>query len=99
MPPTLSRPQAPQLQFSAYDMQLWSMMSYVRPSETIAVFFNEYPVKGTNWGFTPAMATIPGQPDDGARERYPYHPDDAGHPGGTAPLRRPDLGSARRRPW
>ena len=69
-------PQAPQLQFSAYDMQLWSMMSYVRPSETDAVFFNEYPVKGTNWGFTPGDGqTIPGQPDDGGhRERYPTTP-------------------------
>ena len=46
-------PIPPLLQSSAYDMQLWSMLSYIRPDETNAVFFNQYPVQGTNWGTTP----------------------------------------------
>ena len=39
-------------QFSVYDMQLWSILSYVTPYETTAPFFNGYPVTGTGWGTT-----------------------------------------------
>jgi serralysin len=52
-------------QFSAYDMQLWSIMSYIRPFEQNAFFFNQYPdeVKQTDWGIsadgTPRWPTTP----------------------------------------
>jgi hypothetical protein len=37
-------------QFGPYDMALWTMMSYITPSETKATFYADYPVKGTSWG-------------------------------------------------
>jgi len=43
-----------QVQISVYDTMLWSMMSYVRPENSGAAFFDQYPVMGTNWGTTPA---------------------------------------------
>jgi serralysin len=36
-------------QFGAYDTLLWSVMSYVNPTNTAAKFFANYPVTGTNW--------------------------------------------------
>jgi len=36
-------------QFSAYDTRLWSIMSYIMPSDT-ATYSSQYPVTGTNWG-------------------------------------------------
>ena len=36
-------------QFSVYDTRLWSLMSYIDPSEA-AKFSSQYPVKGTHWG-------------------------------------------------
>ena len=33
-------------QFGPYDMALWTMMSYITPSETKATFYADYPVKG-----------------------------------------------------
>lgn len=38
------------VQFSPYDSRLWSVMSYIDPSDSSAHFFSSYPVKGTNWG-------------------------------------------------
>jgi hypothetical protein len=52
-------------QFSAYDMQLWAIMSYIRPFEHNAFFFSQYPdeVKQTDWGIsangTPRWPTTP----------------------------------------
>ena len=37
-------------QFSAYDMLLWTVMSYIAPHETETKFFKSYPVTGTSWG-------------------------------------------------
>ena len=58
-----NNPIPPLLQSSTYDMQLWSMLSYITPAETNAVFFNQYPVQGTNWGTTsegfPRLPTTP----------------------------------------
>ena len=39
-------------QFSAYDTRLWSIMSYISPTDTSAAYYNQYPVTGTNWGTT-----------------------------------------------
>ncbi len=36
-------------QFSAYDTRLWSIMSYIEPRTTSSLYFNSYPVTGTNW--------------------------------------------------
>ncbi len=36
-------------QFSVYDTLLWSIMSYIDPSDTTARFFSKYPVTGTDW--------------------------------------------------
>ena len=40
-------------QFSAYDTTLWSLMSYISPTDTTAQFYNAYTVTGTNWGANP----------------------------------------------
>ena len=40
-------------QFSKYDTPLWSLMSYISPTDTTAQFYNAYTVTGTNWGQTP----------------------------------------------
>jgi Peptidase M10 serralysin C terminal len=37
-------------QFSAYDTRLWTLMSYINPSDTSAKYYSSYPVTGTNWG-------------------------------------------------
>ena len=48
-------------QFGPYDMKLWTLMSYVAPDQA-AVYSNQYPVTGTNWGGyspqTPMMMDI-----------------------------------------
>ena len=36
-------------QFSAYDSRLWSVMSYIPPSDTSAKDYASYPVSGTDW--------------------------------------------------
>ncbi|HET7086182.1 MAG TPA: M10 family metallopeptidase C-terminal domain-containing protein [Rhizomicrobium sp.] len=36
-------------QFSPYDTQLWTIMSYINPRST-AEYSSQYPVMGTNWG-------------------------------------------------
>jgi peptidase M10/serralysin-like protein/hemolysin type calcium-binding protein len=36
-------------QFSAYDTRLWSIMSYIEPSDARAEYFSSYPVTGTAW--------------------------------------------------
>lgn len=41
-------------QFSAYDTRLWSIMSYIEPRTTSSLYFNSYPVTGTDWGFGPS---------------------------------------------
>ena len=40
-------------QFSAYDMRLWSLMSYIDPWQGHAKYYDSYPVTGTEWGFAP----------------------------------------------
>jgi len=39
------------VQFSPYDMRLWSLMSYISPGES-AAYSAQYPVTGTDWGTT-----------------------------------------------
>ena len=36
-------------QYSAYDMTMWTLMSYIGPTEDDAKYFGEYPVTGTAW--------------------------------------------------
>ncbi|WP_170149411.1 M10 family metallopeptidase C-terminal domain-containing protein [Rhodoplanes roseus] len=38
-------------QYSAYDTRLWSIMSYIDPTDTSAKYYNSYPVSGANWGW------------------------------------------------
>ncbi|MBY0611641.1 MAG: M10 family metallopeptidase C-terminal domain-containing protein [Beijerinckiaceae bacterium] len=49
-------------QFSAYDSRLWTIMSYIDPSDRTAKYYGSYPVTGTNWGgyygTTPMMLDI-----------------------------------------
>jgi hypothetical protein len=45
-------------QYNATDMKLWSIMSYVSPTETDAKYYNEYPVKGTTY-LNPGTPTTP----------------------------------------
>ena len=40
-------------QFSAYDMRLWTLMSYIDPTDTTAKYYDSYPVAGTDWGTDP----------------------------------------------
>jgi serralysin len=37
-------------QFSAQDTTLWTIMSYIEPTDGTAKYVAEYPVTGTNWG-------------------------------------------------
>lgn len=37
-------------QLGAFDSRLWSIMSYIQPSDSSAAYFGSYPVTGTNWG-------------------------------------------------
>jgi serralysin len=39
-------------QFTLYDTELWAIMSYIKPWDRDALYFNDYPdeLKGTNWG-------------------------------------------------
>jgi serralysin len=39
-------------QFTLYDTELWAIMSYIKPWDQSALFFNDYPdeLKHTNWG-------------------------------------------------
>ena len=39
-------------QFNATDTQLWSVMSYIPPTDTNAKYFSSYPVTGTVWGYS-----------------------------------------------
>jgi hypothetical protein len=39
-------------QFSPYDSRLWSIMSYIDPTDTSAEYYNQYSVTGTEWGFS-----------------------------------------------
>jgi Ca2+-binding RTX toxin-like protein len=41
------------LQYSPYDSRQWTIMSYVEPFDTTAVYYGQYPVSGTNWGLSP----------------------------------------------
>jgi serralysin len=52
--------QPPELQFSAYDTRLWSIMSYIDPWDSSAAFFADYPVTGTSVGYpiTPMILDI-----------------------------------------
>lgn len=45
-------------QFSAYDTTLWTLMSYIKPDNQQARFFNSYPVTGTNWGTTDSGGAV-----------------------------------------
>ena len=36
-------------QYTAYDTRLWSVMSYINPTDTSAKYYGSYPVTGTNW--------------------------------------------------
>ena len=52
-------------QYNTTDMYLWSIMSYVPPNATNAKYYDEYPVKGTNYNTqgtptTPQMLDILG---------------------------------------
>ena len=38
-------------QFSPYDTQLWSIMSYIDPTDPSAKYYGSYPVTGTDWDF------------------------------------------------
>lgn len=38
-------------QYSAYDSELYSIMSYIDPASTSAAYYGQYPVTGTNWGY------------------------------------------------
>ena len=40
-------------QYSAYDMRLWDIMSYLDTYNTDAKYAAQYPVTGTDWGITP----------------------------------------------
>ena len=40
-------------QFSVYDTRLWTLMSYIDPSNTSAKYYGSYPVPGTDWGTDP----------------------------------------------
>jgi serralysin len=48
-------------QFGPYDMQLWTLMSYIRPEQS-AFYASQYPVTGTQWDgyfpLTPMMLDI-----------------------------------------
>jgi Ca2+-binding RTX toxin-like protein len=37
-------------QYSVYDNYLWSIMSYIEPTDAKAKYFGDYPVTGTSWG-------------------------------------------------
>jgi hypothetical protein len=45
------------LQYSPYDTRLYTVMSYVSPTDTAATYYNQQPVTGTNWGTTQIDAT------------------------------------------
>jgi serralysin len=36
-------------QYSAYDSRLWTIQSYIEPSDTSAAYYSSYAVTGTNW--------------------------------------------------
>ncbi len=38
-------------QYSAYDTHLYSVMSYLEPTDTSAAYYSQYQVTGTNWGY------------------------------------------------
>ena len=38
-------------QYSAYDSTLYTVMSYINPSDPNATYFNSYADSGTNWGY------------------------------------------------
>ena len=40
-------------QYSAYDMRLWALMSYLDTYNTDARYAADYPVTGTDWGISP----------------------------------------------
>jgi Ca2+-binding RTX toxin-like protein len=40
----------PDRQFSAYDNRLWTIMSYIEPTDKTATFYGSNPVSGTQWG-------------------------------------------------
>ena len=48
-------------QYTPYDSEAWSLMSYIAPGNTAADFYNQYPVH-TAWGFTNGYANEPGTP-------------------------------------
>ena len=37
-------------QFTEYDNRLWTIMSYIEPTDTTAPFYSSYDVTGTRWG-------------------------------------------------
>lgn len=46
-------------QYSAYDTRLWSIMSYIDPTETDTTYYSQYPVTGTNWDGNYATTWMP----------------------------------------
>ena len=40
-------------QFSRYDVNVWSLMSYISYKDTSAAYYDDYTVTGTDWGYTP----------------------------------------------
>lgn len=57
-------------QFSPYDNQIWSALSYISPTNGNAAFLDQYPVKNTNWG--PTVETTTPMIDDilGVQQLY-----------------------------
>ena len=45
-------------QNSAYDTRLWSVMSYIEPTDSSAKYYSSYPVTGTNWGNAQTSTTM-----------------------------------------
>ena len=45
-------------QYGIVDMRLWTVMSYIAPSDTPAKYYGQYPVQGTNWARTADGYTI-----------------------------------------
>jgi hypothetical protein len=44
-------------QYSGYDSQLWTIMSYVSPSDTTARYYGSYPIQGAKWAAGEAPET------------------------------------------
>ena len=45
-------------QYTAYDTRLYSVMSYIEPTDTSAKYYSSEPVTGTNWGYAQNPTTM-----------------------------------------